>query len=235
MPPTTRHSHRRPAQRPSRAADSSPSSLDRQRWMDNRAGMSVEELAARENVRLVTIQASIDKMKLHAARNSQESVEMATREIYIDSLPSALQVFERALHAKKMDTQTITNPDTQKDEVILVEVDDLAMQLKAVEQLKSLLAGVTPRTPMVQVDARTQINNPSHPSQQGALSSESIIRQIRMERGLALTAGDIKPKLLEETPAEVDIELQSEMEEEAELADPDSPAEIEEAEYVDGE
>lgn len=211
MPPTVRH--RRPPQRPTSTA---PSPLDRSRWMDHRSGLSIEELAARENVKISTIQSSLDKMKLHAARTSQESVDMATRELYLDQLPSAIHVFEDALKATTMQTKTIENPDTEETEIVYVEVPDHAIRLKAIESLQKLLAGVTPKTPMVQVDARTQINNPGQPQHVGQLSSESIIRQIRAERGLSLTAGDIKPKVLEETPAEIDFELQHELEEDAE-------------------
>lgn len=227
MPVATRH------HRPSiRHRDNEITQLDLARWAGSRAGMSIRELAARENVKLSTVEKSLEKMRLHAARTSQESVEMATRELYIDSLPSALQVFERALHAKKFETKVVTNPDTEKEEIIMVEVEDLDMQLKAVEKLKSLLAGVTPKTPMVAVDARTQINNQGQlaAGSQGQLSSESLIRQIRAQPNFQLTDGQIRT-VAQQTAEEIGLQIKQETEQEA--ADIAEAAEADEAEYVD--
>ena len=224
MPPNLRH--RRPPQRPS--SPDAPTPIDRRRWSDFRAGISVEELATRENVRVGTIDKSIDKMRTFAARVSQESTEMATRELYLNQLPNATHVFEEALLATKLESYAIVNPDTGETEVREREVADHVTRLKAMEQLKGLLASIQPKQPMVAVDARTQINNgqQSGQSHQGALSAESIIRQIRADKNLALGSGAPTSTPAIAPPAEVDFELEAEMEEEG---DPD---EIE-AEYVD--
>jgi hypothetical protein len=191
--------------------------------------MSTQELAARENVKLSTIDKSIEKMKLHSARNSQESVELATRSLYLDNLPSAARVFEEGLHAMTTESRTIKNPDTQEIEIVLDLVPDHAMRLKTIESLQKLLASVQPRTPLI--DARTQINNPQLASSSGgALSSESIIRQIRARPNFQLTDGDIR-SVAQQTEEEIGLQVKREAEEEA--LDIAEAAAEEEAEYED--
>ena len=221
MAPRTRH--RTPP--PKRAVDSAPTPIDFRRWREMRGGMSIAEIATRENAKVSVVEKSIEKMRSHAARNSQESVEMATRELYLDQMPNAIQVFERALHAKTYEVQEIVNPDTKEKEYITVERDDIPTQLNAVEKLKSLLVGIQPKTPLMTVDARTQINNNPQLGS-GALSSESIIRQIRSQPNLALTDGQIRT-VAQQTEEEIGIQIKKETAEEiADLAEA-------EAEYVD--
>jgi len=213
---------------PPKPRSDSPTSLDWQRWRDFRSGMSVKEIAARENIKLSTVEKSLEKMRGHAARNSQESVELATREVYLDQLPNAISVFERALHAKKSETQYIFNPDTQESKPMTVEVDDIDTQLSAIDKLKALLAGVTPKTPMVAVDARTQINNPASAQLgPGALSSESIIRQVRAQPNYQLSDGQIRT-IAQQTEEEIGIEVKREQEEVEAEAEPE-PEYVEES------
>lgn len=220
------------------------SPLDRTRYFDYRAGISPAELAARENVQLDTIEKSITKMRSHLAAHSQESVELATREIYLNRLPDANLVFQEALTATIKQTRieqqerwnTITEQYDTVDVTVETDVADHATRLKATETLKSLLASTIPKTPMVAVDARSQtVNMPGGAGgaglaagqQQGllgsgALSAEAIIRQIRASRG-ELTAGmpDAPALTAAPPPVEVDYELQAELAEDGELDEVD--------------
>lgn len=238
--------HRRSSAAAATSSASSASALDQRRYFDFRAGCSPAELAARENVTLATIDKSILRMRMFAARNSQESVELATREVYLSRLPEASLAFEGALTATRtevhVEMRRVTNPQTGEDEMleheVRVAVPDHDTRLKATTALKNLLAGVQPKTPMVAVDARSQtnINNGMLPqsSAVGALSFESITRQIRLEQG-KLTAGDIVREMRSEALPDIDIELADDLaeapEEDDDLlavadADEDSPEEL---------
>lgn len=174
---------------------------DQRRWFDFRAGTSAEELAVRENVKLDTILASLNRMRAHQERNSQASAETAVRELFLERLPQAAGVFIDAMNATTTQTRTEVvhefNEETQRNEWVDKEVTesvpDHQLRLKAVDSLKSLLASIQPKTPMVQVDARSQTNfnnglmggSADPASQQRAISFESIMRQYRLEKGLS--------------------------------------------------
>jgi hypothetical protein len=185
--------------------------IDMSRWFDFRAGTSAEEIAARENVKLDTVMASLSRMRAHQERNSQTSAETAVREMFLERLPQAAGVFIDAMNATTTQTRTEVvhefNEETGRaewvDKEVTEQVPDHQLRLKAVDSLKALLQSVQPKTPMVQVDARSQTNfnngllgagAATPESQQRAISFESIMRQRRLEMGLAdakeLTAGD---------------------------------------------
>lgn len=185
--------------------------IDMARWFDFRAGTSAEEIATRENVKLETVMASLSRMRAHQERNSQTSAETAVRELFLERLPQAAGVFIDAMNATTTATRTEVvhefNEDTGRnewvDKEVTEQVPDHQLRLKAVDSLKALLQSVQPKTPMVQVDARSQTNfnngllgagAASPESQQRAISFESIMRQRRLEMGLSdakeLTAGD---------------------------------------------
>lgn len=175
---------------------------DMSRWFDFRAGTSAEEIAARENVKLETVMASLSRMRAHQERNSQASAETAVREMFLERLPQASGVFIEAMNATTTQTRTEVvhefNEETQRnewvDKEVTEQVPDHQLRLKAVDSLKALLQSVQPKTPMVQVDARSQTNfnngllgagAASPESQQRAISFESIMRQRRLEMGLS--------------------------------------------------
>lgn len=212
------HTRRSPFARPPSTSALDPiTPHDTRRWQESRRGVSIQELAARENVKLSTIQKSLDKMESHSAATSQESVEMATRQLYLETLGDAGQAIAEAIAAMKTEQRVITNKDTGETEVVKIQTADHATRMKAIDQLKGLLVSIQPKTPMMTVDARTQINNGGQLGtgvSQATLSSESIIRQIRAERGLSLGTGDDLSRSTEIiVPAEVDRELIAELEE----------------------
>lgn len=215
------HTRRSPFARPAATSALDPiTPHDTRRWQESRRGISIQELAARENVKLSTIQKSIDKMESHSAATSQESVEMATRQLYLESLGDAGQAIAEAIAAMKTEQRVITNKDTGETEVVEIQTADHATRMKAIDQLKGLLVSIQPKQPMMQMvnDNRTQINNgqPAGHLGQVTLSSESIIRQIRAERGMSLGPGEPDSPALSAgiiVPEEVDRELIAELEE----------------------
>src|SRR5271165_2429101 len=213
--PRTRNKKPAPATRrprPSSAGAARPpyaaplTDTDQRRWFDFRAGTSAEELAARENVKLDTIMQSLARMRAHQERHSQSATETAVRQMFLERLPQASDVFIEAMKATQTRTKTEAvrefNEETGTAEwvekEVTEEIPDHKIRLSAVDALQKLLVSIQPKTPMVTVDARSQTNigagvigDPA--SQQRALSFESIMRQRRLEMGLAdikeLTAG----------------------------------------------
>lgn len=230
-------------QPPTGTAPRAVSPLDRRRYLDFRAGISVAELASRENARVDTIQRSIDKVISEHAQFSQEQAEVAARQLFLQTAPKVAEALTGALAATTTRTKTEmvlvrdrhTGTEEWVEREVEVEQPDHKTRLSAVDTWKSLPVAVTPHQPMVQVDARTQtINGAAVPSQHalpaGPLSSESIIRAIRAERGLA---GADQPALTDGSAAapaiDHDYELVAEMEEDGDLEDAAAvtvPAEI---------
>jgi len=206
----------------------------------------MEELATRENVRLATVRSSIEKMRAQAAKYSAEQAEIATRQMYIEGLPHGGQALIAALQATrteyKSEMELVYDKETQepswKEVKTATELPDHAVRLNAVDRLTKVLSTIIPKTPLVSnntnVDARTQIAGNvgggqalAAPQHQGALSAESIIRQIRQQRGLD-TVEVVKQLTPGAELADKDFELERELAEEAE-------AEAGEGEYVEGD
>src|ERR1700690_397926 len=79
---------------------------DQRRWFDFRAGTSAEEIAARENVKLDTVMASLARMRAHQERHSQSATETAFRQLFLERLPQASDVFIEAMQATSTRTRT---------------------------------------------------------------------------------------------------------------------------------
>lgn len=226
MPAATQsRRHQRPASRRQAAAPQlDPQPIDRRRWEDLQLGISPEELAARENVRLPTILKSRDTMRSYLARYSQTAADTEVRRLFVQALPDAARVFAEGMAATTTITRQVVrerhNPRTDEmEEYVDTETDvvpDHAMRAKFLTELTKLNQSIQPKTPLVSVDARSQTNNLHQlgaPVSGGALSFESITRQIRAERGLSLGAGEPLPAAAAATlaPIEVDYELVEEL------------------------
>lgn len=222
-----RRAHSSPASR-------DPAPVDHRRYLDFRAGVPAAELATRENVRLPTIEASIQRVISHNAQFSQEQAEIAARQLFLQAAPTVAQALTSALTATKTRTRKELvlrrDPMTGTEDWIETENEivepDHKTQLSAVDTWKSLPGAASPRQPGVMVDARTQVNNGGGQvatsalaaSSGGVLSAESLIRQIRQQRGLdtvdtkLLIGGDVAAE------AERDIDLDEIIAEEEEAA-----------------
>lgn len=208
-----------------------PSAVDQRRYYDFRSGISAEELATRENVRLATIEKSIQAMLAYQSRFSQDAAEVATRQLYLEVLPHAGVALVDAMAATRTNTRKSqklvmddrTGEPRWVDEEIVEHEPDHKTRLEATRALQGLMAAVQPKTPMVQVDARQQhlhapgagqgspLGLPSHTS--GALSVESILRAVRSEQGLDNGSG-VKQLGNGDQPlpsADRDFELEAEM------------------------
>lgn len=181
---------------------------DQRRWFDFRAGTSAEEIAARENVKLDTVMSSLARMRAHQERHSQSATEVAVRQMFLERLPQASDVFIEAMKATSTRTTTQAvrefNEETGTSEwvekEVTEEIPDHKIRLSAVDALQKFLTSIQPKTPMVTVDARSQTNigggalpGGTPEAQQRAISFESIMRQRRLAMGLSdakeLTAG----------------------------------------------
>jgi hypothetical protein len=220
--------------RSKRSASSAAASVspDARRYHLFRSGVSPEEQAARENIRLATITASIERQQLLSQQFSLDSMQQAAREMLMDQFPNMASALREASEA----VQELKKEELQEDGQMTTTsyfVPDHSTRLKAIKAFESLLSCIQPKTPMVAVDARsqTQINNPAPAAGSGGpLSTESIIRQIRAERGLALPSetGTVEtvPSVMPGNAAapefvEKDIELEAELAEEGELVEPE--------------
>lgn len=205
-------------------------SIDEQRYHLFRSGISVEELAARENVRLITIQSSIERMEAKRSQFSLESVNQNYRERLNSSLETAFAALESALLAEitvEAEEEVLIGETSATDDSSAavtaktsVTRPDYQLRLAAFREFRQAWTSLQPKSPLLAVDARTQIQNNNQPALPAGqtLSTESIIRQIRAERGLALTSGsgDTIPMIMprseaEPVPVEVDTELQQEL------------------------
>lgn len=204
-----------------------PLSLDAQRYRAFRAGVSKEELAARENVKLSTISASIERMEIEKETFSQEAVELVTRKSVIEASAARHQALLDALLATKEELIHIDgNPDVKK----YVSAPDYNIRLRAMEQLNAMIESIKQATPLVSVSQQTNLQQNFNQTP-GGLSIESIIREVRIERGMAVgDESEEKDVYAEPLPDEIDFELQAELKEAEEAGIIDAEEEEEDGE-----
>lgn len=136
--------------------------------------MTIEDIAARENVSVQRVQESIDCVKEYSFRHSNDMVALRVNELFIQKIDRVAKVFDRGLMAKKR---------VPAGKGKYVTVADVGMQLKTVETIKSMQEIAQPKAPLVQNN--TQFNNNLNPSgYQPGMSFEARLRQVRERRGL---------------------------------------------------
>ena len=136
--------------------------------------MTIEDIAEREHVTVLRVQESIDRMKEYSFRHSNEVVALRVNELFIQKIEKMGKVFDRGLMAKK---SIRVGRDKFKD------VPDVAMQLKAVETIKSMQEIAQPKAPLVQNNTQFN-NNLNSPGYQPGMSFESRLRIAREKRGM---------------------------------------------------
>ena len=146
----------------------------------NGLGLTVEEIAVRENVKADKIQDSIDRCREYRNRFTNEMVALKVNEVTLKALEGIPGVFKRGMEAKK----EIFAGNTKDGKAKFKVVPDVAMQLKTVETLGKMHDMAQPRVPLVQNN--TQFNNTVGGNQhlRGGTSFESRLRQIRAARGM---------------------------------------------------
>ena len=230
------------------AAQLPPTTVDMRRYMDWRAGISALEISARENVRVATIEASIERMRNFAAANTAEMAELSIRAVVRERLPDAAIVIQAAMGATTSEAVVVGHDEDGNPQLEYIEKPDHKIRLEAVDKVRALFSASQPKTPLVAVNNSNTVNTQNNaagmlgtgssatliPGMPAQLSSEAIIRQIRAERGLALpseTTPDAPPPVL----VERDMELDADLDDEDESTDINAELEIVDDEYQDGE
>lgn len=191
-----------------------PHSLDAQRYALYRSGMALPEIAARENVKLSTVEKSIEKMKIERELYSKEAVDIAGRRVVLEAMPVAGQSLIEALTATR-DRILSSTDDDGNDTTTVIQEADHALRLKALDGLNKLVESLKESVPLVSnsITNQNQQLNAVGISQGGqALSFESLTRQLREEKGIALETE--KKENLELTgplPDTIDFELQEDL------------------------
>lgn len=191
-----------------------PHSLDAQRYALYRSGMSLPEIAARENVKLSTVEKSIEKMKIERELYSKEAVDIAGRRVVLEAMPVAGQSLIEALTATR-DRILSSTDDDGNDTTTVIQEADHALRLKALDGLNKLVESLKESVPLVSNSITNQNlqQNAVGISQGGqALSFESLTRQLREEKGIALeTEKKESLELLGPLPDTIDFELQEDL------------------------
>jgi hypothetical protein len=239
------------------ASPGAPTAADQRRWYDHqRNGIGIAELATREQVKLSTIERSLQVMRAYTATNSQEATELATRATFLRALPTVEDIFHRAATATQPQERRILNPDTQETFLVDEVVPDIKTQLSGAEMIRKFMEAVQPRQPAMAVNVNASATAQSATfnaasSGQGPISAEAIIREIRQQRGLAAPQEIVTRIVTAPVTEDVDSELAEDLEylEEAEARERDAQqraasaasatdenaavADLEEAEYAE--
>lgn len=206
------------ARRGSTAAPT-PSTADQRRWFDFNHGVSATELATREQVKLSTIERSLEVMRTYAAVNSEENALLQARAAALRALPEVEQSWQRGLNAKVYEGEYILNPDTHEREYVSSEREDFTTQVRTTEAIAKFMQSLQSKTPpvAVNVSASAQAAANAQAALPGAaISAESIIREIRQQRGLAAPIEAVTAQTYVPPMEELDYELRDEEVEQAE-------------------
>ena len=197
---------------------------DRHRFNLFRDGVSPAEIATRDRVTVAQVEKSILRCREERQQYSQEATEVEVRRRVLDLLPKASTAIGEALQATKKQSVTVivTDPETEKPVEMneTVDVPDHLTRLKGHSSMIEMLTAIKVNGPMVSVDARTQTQNVlGLPAHAGPSSAEAVIREIRAQRGLALTDGQTvegtgNVMALVEKDEELDQELEDDPDEE---------------------
>lgn len=190
---------RRKMKEPAKLPD--PTAKDRARWLDFKAGRSIEEIAARNNTSVAVIQESINEIERYHLRYSNQAIAIEVNRQVLESLPKVATVWDGGLKAKKI--VPVGGGKTRT-------VDDHATRLKTAESIKSFAELAQPKGPGFQLNQQFNNGGSQNPSYQAGMSFESRLRAIRERRGL--TNGEDQEQI-------IDAEVDEEQSLEDELAD----------------
>lgn len=225
MSPSPRHPRRprRPSIPPARRASSTRRAttdptrqldLDESRFLAFRSGVSPAEIAARENSTLAAVESSLARQRILREQFSQESLEHIYRRGAIDAHSAVQSAILQALGAvhtqiKEVGKDADGNPVTE-----IFTFPDHKTRLSAIGRLKDLVASLQAQAPLLSLTQNT-LNQQNLQLAPGQVSIESIIRQVRIEKGL-VPPSETQPLLDAETgqeilPDRVDFELEREL------------------------
>jgi hypothetical protein len=116
------------------------------RWLKEQAGMNVAAIAKAEKVSEKTVRESIAQVELHRKRNTGFEMDLALRNVVIDSAPVVKDTLRGLLTA----TELVEQKDHKTGNIKIVKQDDKITRIEAVRLVTSLAATMQPKTPMIQ-------------------------------------------------------------------------------------
>lgn len=203
-------------------------SLDARRYAAFRSGLTPEEIATRENVSLATITRSIERMKIESQLSSKEAVETATRRAVLSALPTAANSLIAALTATRDKILETMDADGNGTVEVIQEADH-ALRLRALDSLTKLIDSTKESSPMISANFNNQnLQQNNTAITTGGVSTESLIRQIREERGLVTQQerAAASPDTIQLLPDTIDFELQQEIAEGEVVLDDEPDSEV---------
>jgi hypothetical protein len=180
-PPGTAITVRRPPKEKKQIAKRTmpnPAGRDLHRWFKYEGmGMTVDQIAQEEGSNVLTVQSSIDYMKEYKFRNQTSILEAKAVSVCMDQMDGMGEVLKRGMKAEKV---IYVNKETGEAKT----APDIAMQLKAVDRVQSLIEKVQPKTPLLQSNTQVNFGIGGNGSGSG-MSFEAVLRKKRGEKGLA--------------------------------------------------
>jgi len=146
-------------------------------FLVERGGMTVEQVAAKYNLTVFKVQESIDYVKEWQSRNSLSFLETKAIEVVMSQMDSIGKVHQRGMQAEKV---VFVNQKTGR----VKKMPDIAMQLKAVAEVRNLMATVQPKGPALQLNQQNNFGMPGGGGFAPGRSFEQILRQKREAKGL---------------------------------------------------
>src|ERR1700761_7397866 len=147
------------------------------RFLQHQSGKTIEEIAKSEKVNPSEIQKSIEDLLVYQEQNTQLRLELAMRDMIIQSIPEAQEALNGLLKA----TTIVSVKDQNTGQIKDIEVPDKVTRLEGVRMVKDFFSSTLPKTPGVAV----QVNN----GQQGASTmvgraetNEERMRRIRAKQ-----------------------------------------------------
>jgi hypothetical protein len=141
------------------------------RWLKEQAGMEIKAIAAQEHVSEKTVRESIAQVELHRKKNTSFEMDLALRNVIIDSAP----VMKDTLHGLLTATEMVEQKDHKTGNIKIVKQEDKITRIEAVRLVTSLAATMQPKVPTVQ-------NNVSATAQVAATVTASETNEERFRR-----------------------------------------------------
>jgi hypothetical protein len=150
---------------------------DFRRWFQvETLGMSIEQVALKENCRVSTVEDSINRLKEWQFRNRISVLETKAIEVLMQRVDGMGEVYDRGMQAEKA-------VHVNRETGVATMVPDIAMQLKTVEGMRGLIETVQPKTPLVNSNTQYNLGVMVNGAPAGN-SFEAILRKKREARGL---------------------------------------------------
>jgi len=180
------------------------------RFLKRERGDTDQDIAAEEHVSVATVRNSIKEVRIFRQVNSQTEMDIAIRNVVIETAPKMKRTLDRLLNAKNI--VRVKNSKTGKEEDI--QVDDKSTQLDASRVVKELMIGLQPKSPVAVVNNNQQNNNATVVMSKAETTEERLarLRKKAAEANLLPAETAAVPDHLDrdETPEDNDDDLDEE-------------------------